>query len=258
MESHGPMPPLISLAAAAAEVGANHPLSPALAADSRVGRVGSEVSIGPLMRGAPRKLASAPTSRPLAKAMATPSPGLHQSYPKTTGIQPPTAKSGRLPRALGRIGLVAAFAWGSVFNISEVRGSSMEPGILNQDHIMVDHLSHRLTGVDRGDIVVLQYPLDPSLDYIKRVIGVPGDEVVIARGSVYVNGEIISEPYVDETAIEPWTSLRTIVRADHCFVLGDNRRRSSDSREFGQVPYDNLKGTARFCFWPAERIGRVL
>jgi signal peptidase I len=168
----------------------------------------------------------------------------------------PLERSGRRWSRIGlRLMLGFFFAWGLAFNVSEVRGSSMEPGIRDRDHIMVNHLSHRLTGVNRGDIVVLRYPLDPSLDYIKRVIGLPGDEVVIARGSVFVNGKKLDEPYVGSESIEPWTHLHTVVRAGHCFVLGDNRRRSSDSREFGQVPYENLRGKAMFRFWPVGRIG---
>jgi len=156
-----------------------------------------------------------------------------------------------------RLALAFFFLWGLAFNVSEVRGGSMKPGIHDHDRIFVDHVSHRVLGVDRGDIVILQYPLDPSLDYIKRVIGLPGDEVQIMRGSVFVNGEELDEPYVELDSVEPWTHLRTVVLAGHCFVLGDYRRRSSDSREFGQVPLKNLRGKAVFRFWPLDRIGIV-
>ena len=149
------------------------------------------------------------------------------------------------------------FLWGLAFNVSEVRGSSMEPGIHDRDHVLVDHVTFRLAGLDRGDIVVLQYPLDPSLDYIKRVIGLPGDKVVITRGRVFVNGEILDEPYVGPHSVEPWTHLETVIRPDHCFVLGDNRNRSSDSREFGQVPYGNVRGKAMFGIWPMGRLGTL-
>ena len=107
---------------------------------------------------------------------------------------------------------------------------------------------------ERGDVAIFKHPVS-GVDYVKRVIGLPGDEVVIARGSVFVNGKKLDEPYVGSESIEPWTHLHTVVRAGHCFVLGDNRRRSSDSREFGQVPYENLRGKAMFRFWPVGRIG---
>src|SRR5258705_511169 len=83
-----------------------------------------------------------------------------------------------------------------VFPLSVVRGSSMSPGIHDGDRILVDHLSYVIGGVHRGDVVVLQCPLDTSLDYIKRVIGLPGDEIKIENGEVLVNGEALSEPYV--------------------------------------------------------------
>jgi len=169
---------------------------------------------------------------------------------------PSASPSQRRWRRTGlRLILGLFFVWGLAFNVSEVRGSSMEPGIHDRDHVMVDHVTFRLAGLDRGDIVVLQYPLDPSLDYIKRVIGLPGDKVVITRGTVFVNGKRLNEPYVGPHSVEPWTHLNTVVRANHCFVLGDNRSRSSDSREFGQVPYGNLRGRAMFRFWPMGRIG---
>ena len=156
-----------------------------------------------------------------------------------------------------KIVLVIALAWGLLFNFSEVRGSSMEPGIHDRDRILVDHVTYLLASVQRGDVVVLRYPLDPSLDYIKRVIGLPGDDISIAHGEVWVNGVRLEEPYVAESSIEPWTTLGTTVRRGHYFVLGDNRRRSSDSREFGQVPLEYLRGKVRFRLWPLERIGVV-
>lgn len=165
--------------------------------------------------------------------------------------------AGRLAVLGAKLSVLVMLAWGLLFNFSEVRGSSMEPGIHDRDRIMVDHVSYLVADVARGDIVVLRYPLDPSLDYIKRVIGLPGDEIVIARGEVRVNGEHLDEPYVAESSIEPWTTMNTTVRPGHYFVLGDNRRRSSDSREFGQVPFEYLRGKVRFRLWPLDRIGLV-
>ncbi len=153
--------------------------------------------------------------------------------------------------------IVISLAWGLAFNFSEVRGSSMEPGIHDRDRILVDQVSYIFGSVQRGDVVILRYPLDPSLDYIKRVIGLPGDEVVIQRGQVYINGEHLDEPYVAAAAIDPWSSMHTVVRPGHYFVLGDNRRRSSDSREFGQVPAEYLRGKVRARLWPLGRVGLI-
>jgi signal peptidase I len=154
-----------------------------------------------------------------------------------------------------KIGAVLFVAYGLMFNFSVVRGSSMAPGIHDGDRILVDHLSYVFGDVQRGDIVVLQYPLDPTLDYIKRVIGVPGDHVAIADGVVCVNGERLAEPYVLEQ--DPRARLDVVVGPDHFFVLGDNRPHSSDSREFGQVPRENLRGRVEVRVWPPDRMGTL-
>jgi len=168
-----------------------------------------------------------------------------------------------LPRRPGRrlrgllatlkVGAVLLVLYGLVFNFSVVRGSSMSPGIHDGDRILVNHLTYLLQSVQRGDIVVLRYPLDPRLDYIKRVIGLPGDLVRIHGGFVSVNGEVLEEPYISE----PDTRSDTLVRVepDHYFVMGDNRPHSSDSREFGQVPRENLVGKVDLCIWPPTRVG---
>lgn len=163
----------------------------------------------------------------------------------------------RLAATSAKLVFVFALLWGFLFNFSEVRGSSMEPGIHDRDRILVDHLSYLFTDVHRGDVVVLRYPLDPSLDYIKRVVGLPGDEITIRGQEVWVNGELSEEPYVADELVDPYTYMTTIVKPGHVFVLGDNRLRSSDSREFGQVETRLLRGKVRFRLWPLGRAGLV-
>lgn len=148
-------------------------------------------------------------------------------------------------------------AWGLVFNVSEVRGSSMMPGIHDHDRILVDHLTYMVTSVSRGDVVVMRYPLDPRLDYLKRVVGLPGDEVLIEGGRVSINGDGWPEPYVAPESVDPYTHLSITVRPGHYFVMGDNRLHSSDSREFGQVPFDLIRGKVRARVWPPARLGAV-
>lgn len=165
-------------------------------------------------------------------------------------------KKNRLLSALAtglKIGLVLFVTYGLVFNFSVVRGSSMSPGIHDGDRILVDHLTYLFRDVHRGDIVVLQYPLDPTLDYIKRVIGVPGDKIEIDHGHVSVNGDRLDEPYIAEP--DPRTRLSEIVGPDSYFVMGDNRPHSSDSREFGLVPRENLVGLVNVRVWPPARAG---
>ncbi|MEM9802855.1 MAG: signal peptidase I [Planctomycetota bacterium] len=148
-------------------------------------------------------------------------------------------------------------AWALCFNFSEVRGGSMMPGIQDRDRILVDHVSYLFASVERGDVVVLRYPMDPSLDYVKRVVGLPGDRVQIYDGYVWVNGELLEEPYVDPEANDPFSLVDTVVEEDCFFVLGDNRIKSSDSREFGQVPREYLRGKVRVRLWPLMRAGLV-
>jgi len=184
---------------------------------------------------------------------------------------PPTdeaATAARLARRLARrgssrlrtafvtglqLGVLLLAAYGLLFNFSIVRGSSMSPGIHDGDRIVIDHLSYVLGDVRRGDIVVLEYPLDPSIDYIKRVIGVPGDRVRIEGARVVVNGRSIDEPYV--AAPDPRTHLDIEVQPGTYFVMGDNRPHSSDSREFGLVPRENLVGKVDVRVWPPQRAG---
>lgn len=148
-------------------------------------------------------------------------------------------------------------AWALCFNFSEVRGGSMLPGIEDRDRILVDHVSYLFAQPVRGDVVVLRYPMDPSLDYVKRVIGLPGDHVEINEGNVFVNGQRVEEPYLDPQKNDPYAYVDTVVQEDSYFVLGDNRIRSSDSREFGQVPHEYLRGKVRARLWPMSRVGAI-
>jgi signal peptidase I len=168
-------------------------------------------------------------------------------------------KPARILSALGStaqiLGLLVV-AYVLLFHLSVVRGASMAPGIHDGDRILVDHLSYVLGEVHRGDVVVLRCPVDPSLDYIKRVIGLPGDEVRIENGAVLVNGESLEEPYVARP--DRRSKLCERVAPGHYFVLGDNREHSSDSREFGQVARELLRGRVDIRVWPPERAGAVL
>ena len=167
----------------------------------------------------------------------------------------PVHPARRLLRRLVRVGLALFLIQILVFNFSVVRGSSMLPGIQDGDRILVDQVSYLFSSVERGDVVVLRYPLDPSLDYIKRVVGVPGDEIHLARGRVWVNGRMLDEPYAFPAARE--LDHFTRVRPGHYFVLGDNRPHSSDSREFGQVAEQLVRGRVNLRVWPPARAGRI-
>ncbi len=136
--------------------------------------------------------------------------------------------------------------------ISVVRGLSMAPSLHDGDRLMVDRVSYSVTDVTRFDVVVLRYPRNPEVDFVKRVIGLPGDRVELHDGSLHVNGEPVTENFghvIDQYALGSW-----LVPDGHYFVLGDNRPISCDSREFGMVSHDLLKGKVRMCFWPLDRL----
>ena len=110
-------------------------------------------------------------------------------------------------------------------------------------------------GPERGDVIVFRYPRDPSRDFIKRVIAVPGDTVSIQGGQVTVNGTLLEEEYLDETTRGDLDN--TVVPDGSYFVLGDNRSNSSDSRSWGFVPEENIIGKAMFSYWPLSDLGGV-
>ena len=105
----------------------------------------------------------------------------------------------------------------------------------------------------RGDVIVFRYPRDPSRDFIKRVIAVPGDTVEIRVGRVYVNGQVLVEDYTSDSP--SYTYPRQEVPAGQYFVLGDNRNNSSDSHIWGLVPAENILGKAWVSYWPPDQWG---
>ena len=107
---------------------------------------------------------------------------------------------------------------------------------------------------DRGDVVVFHFPLDLTREFVKRVIGLPGDQVEIKSGTVYINGTELPEPYLSP-AISKRHSIDSIkLSKDQYFVLGDNRAASNDSRDWGAVPKENIVGKLWFVYWPASNL----
>lgn len=135
-----------------------------------------------------------------------------------------------------------------------VDGSSMEPSLQSGEFVIVNRLVYRFGEPEHGDVVVFHFPGDPEQEYIKRIIGLPGDQVKVASGKVYVNGQEINEPYI---AASPRYQGSWEVPVDHVFVLGDNRNNSSDSHNFGAVPMKNLIGEAFFIYWPPTNWGSI-
>jgi signal peptidase I len=151
--------------------------------------------------------------------------------------------------------LVSSFIILFVYQPVKVEGSSMEPGLEDQERIFINKLVYRLENVQHGDIVVFRYPRDPRKSFIKRVIGVPGDTIRISRGHVYRNGQRVLEPYVTEDYADDRSYPETVVPENSYFMLGDHRSMSNDSREFGPVQREFIYGKAVFGYWPIEKMG---
>ena len=139
----------------------------------------------------------------------------------------------------------------------KVEGTSMMPGLRDQERIFINKYAYRLEAIERGDVVVFRYPGDPSKNYIKRVVGVPGDRIEIVRGAVLVNGRPVEEPYVPEKYRDDRSMSEVTVPAGSYFMLGDHRNLSSDSRDFGPVEREAIFGKAVFAYWPAEMAGKL-
>jgi len=138
----------------------------------------------------------------------------------------------------------------------KVEGTSMEPRLEPQDRLFVNKFVYHFSDIRRGDIVVFWYPKDRSKSFIKRVIGLPGDRVEIRSGTVFVNGEKLSEPYL-QGQLEVESHRSEVIPSQQYFVLGDHRNFSSDSRDWGTVPRQNIFGEAVFRYWPPRKIGLV-
>ena len=135
-----------------------------------------------------------------------------------------------------------------------VDGSSMVPTLNDGQFVMVNRLVYKYSDPDHGDVVVFHYPRDPEQEYIKRIIGLPGDTVTIDNGHVYLNGQQLNEPYI---AASTRTTGEWQVPGGHLFVLGDNRNNSQDSRNFGFVSMENVIGKANFIYWPPTDWGNI-
>lgn len=139
----------------------------------------------------------------------------------------------------------------------KVEGTSMMPSLVDQERIFINKFVYRfgIGDVERGDMVVFWFPMDPSKSYIKRVIGLPGDVVEVDDGTVYVNGKALREDYVPEEYRDRVSMSAYTVGADEYFVLGDHRSSSNDSRSWGAVPRNYIYGKAVFVYWPLYKLG---
>ena len=138
---------------------------------------------------------------------------------------------------------------------TRVEGQSMEPNLHDSQRLIIEKISYYLHPPQRDDIIVLRLPNRHSDPLIKRVIALPGETVEVRDGHVYINGQVLNEPYLDQNTYPGMPAK--VVPPNEVFVLGDNRGASNDSRAFGFVPYSDIVGKAWFRYWPLSDIGPV-
>lgn len=149
-----------------------------------------------------------------------------------------------------------------LFQPHQVKGNSMLPNFHDGEYILTDKISYRINKPQRGDVVVFKAPRNEEVDYIKRIIGLPEDEISIENNAVYLNGVLLEEKYLPSdfatfagTFLNEGTKVN--IPVDNYFVLGDNRNHSSDSREWGFVSKNEIIGKTFFRYWPLNRFGII-
>lgn len=156
-------------------------------------------------------------------------------------------------RTLTEAGLMAWVIYLFFFQLSLVEGSSMEPNFQTGDRVFVNKMLYRwFSEPQRGDIVVHRFPLDPSQDFIKRVVALPGENWEIKGGKFFVEGKEIRENYIKEEML--MDHEMAVVPEKACLTMGDNRNNSSDGRAWGPVEYQLIKGRVEFRFWPPWKL----
>jgi signal peptidase I len=143
-----------------------------------------------------------------------------------------------------------------------VEGLSMFATLDDNDYLIANKIDYRLHPPQRGDIIILRPPTDNSKDFIKRVIALPGERLLIRDGIVYINGHKLDEPYLPEawTTFNNWPANGSdgqLMGPNEYFVMGDNRNRSQDSRIFGPITRDRIDGRAWFRIWPLSKFGNI-
>ncbi len=177
---------------------------------------------------------------------------------------------------LGRIGAflldifqVVIFA-GAIFLVlyllvmqpHKIKGSSMENNFHDGEYLLTDKISYRFREPNRGEVIIFKAPGANGDDFIKRIIGLPGEKVSIHEGKVYINGLVLNEIYIPQTTptnagVFLSEDKELEVPAGEYFVLGDNRNHSADSRTFGFIQKSSIIGKAWFLYWPLSNLGLI-
>jgi len=137
-----------------------------------------------------------------------------------------------------------------------VKGASMEPNFDDGQYLIINEIGYRFEEPQRGDVVVFRYPLDPSEYFIKRIVGLPGETVVVDDGNVFINTKELSEQYLPK-GLTTYGNITLSLAGDEYFVLGDNRPASHDSRRWGVLRRQFIVGKAWLRGWPFSKIGAI-
>ena len=192
----------------------------------------------------------------------------HVLPPARKVAQPPRANSNRSSGQFAReiletlvLTAVVFFAVRASVQPYRVDGPSMQPGLHTSEYVMVSMLAYTIGSPQRGDVIVFHPPDDPSQNYVKRVIGIPGDRISVTATAVYVDGQKLDEPYIYPLAPgeneNPVVIPNITLGPGEYYVMGDNRLDSKDSRFFGSVPRRNIIGKAEFVMWPGNDIHMI-
>jgi signal peptidase I len=160
------------------------------------------------------------------------------------------------------LAVILYFGISFVIQAVHVEGLSMWATLDNDDYLIANKIDYRLHAPQRGDIVILRPPTNNSTDFIKRIIALPGEKLLIRSGEVYINGHHLVEPYRPDawTFQNNWPadgSDGEVIPPNQYFVMGDNRNRSQDSRFFGPITRDRIDGKAWFRIWPLDKFGSI-
>ena len=148
-------------------------------------------------------------------------------------------------------GVIAFIIITFIGQVTVVRGASMEPTLHDNERLIANKISYRFETPERGEIIIFRPPLEIKRNYIKRIVGIPGDKIEIANGEIYLNDKKLEESYVKNRSYENMPT--TIVPDNSFFVLGDNRPNSSDSRYWGFLPERNVVGEALVIYWSWDK-----
>lgn len=194
----------------------------------------------------------------LSESTATPTPEAAPEPPPAASPAIPPPRGSRLASFVVELVMIVTIVMGIfltakayVVEAYVIHGRSMEPTFHDSERLLISKFAPRF---ERGDIIIFNHPDEPGKRLIKRIIGLPGDNVRIDDGRVFVNGELIAEPYIDPSTRDACLMGARVIEPEHYFVLGDNRDISNDSRRIGSIPADAVIGKALILFYPKFKV----